>query len=254
MSILKDGIRLARLKRSIGRDHADPRPLYPIKVAKEIAEMKKELDDPSNTKTAKRLGVSTSLISDFLSMLDAPKDKYDDVWGWGEFKGGRIPWSMCRRMGKFYAEKIISEEEFGKLVNGVLNDQYPSSSIEEIVYLKKKNPTKSFDDCCKEILNLIPETINSIIFITDLDSIIVKKIQEQAQKKLKSIEDILESVLSKYLGNENLEGVLIKNDKHLKIALNKNGRNKLDEIADKEKKSIVEIVNHLFVKEGYGNE
>ena len=40
MSILTDGIRLARLKRSIGRDHSDPRPLTPIQVAKYLNEMK----------------------------------------------------------------------------------------------------------------------------------------------------------------------------------------------------------------------
>lgn len=252
-SILKDGIRLARLKRSIGLDHVDPRPLFPIQVARYMEEMKEELDDPSNRKTAKRLEVSTGLISDFLGMLEAPPIKYDHVWGWGPFKGGRLPWSMCRRMGKFYAQKIISEEDFGRLVNGAQSGKIPTSSIEEIVYLKKKNPKKSFNECCKEISNLIPEKITSIVFIADLDSNIIEKIKEKARKESKSEEEIAESVLSKYLGDENLEGVLIKNDKYIKIALNKNARQKLDEITEKENKTIVEIISYLFLKEGFGN-
>jgi len=252
MTILKDGLKLARLKRSIGRDHADPRPLFPIQVAKYMEEMKTELNDPSNIKTAERLGVSPSIIADFVNMLKSPR-KFDDVWGWKENKG-RIPWSMFRRVGDFYEKKIISEEDFGRLVNGVLNDQIPTALIEEIVYLKRKNPKKSFDACCKQILNLIPEKFKSIIFIADLDSTIIGKITEQANKKSQSIEEIAESILSKYVGTENLEGVLIKNNKHIKIALNEQGRKKLDEIAEKEKKLISEITNYLFFKEGYGNE
>jgi hypothetical protein len=250
-SILKDGIKLARLKRSIGRDHAEPRPLYPSQAAEYLSEMKKELDDPSNTKIAKRLGVSKSIVSDLLNILKAPS-KYRDVWGWGRYKGARLPWSQFRRVCDFYEQKVISEEEFGMLVNGALNDQIPTSVMEEIVYLKKKNPTKSFEDCCKEILNLIPEKIQSIIFIADLDSDIIKKIREQAHKESKSIEEIAESVLSKYLGAENLKGVLIKNDKHIKIALNELGRKKLDEIASKENKLMIDLIDHLFVRAGYG--
>ena len=252
MTILKDGLKLARLKRSIGRDHADPRPLFPIQVAKYMEEMKTELNDPSNIKTAERLGVSTSLIVDFVNMLKNPR-KFDDVWGWQENKG-RIPWSMFRRVGDFYQKKIISEEDFGMLVNGVLNDQIPTSAIEEIVYLKKKNPKKSFDACCKEILNLIPDKFKSIIFIADLDPTIIGEITEQANKESKTVEEIAESILSKHVGNENLEGVLIKNNKYIKIALNEKGRKKLDEITEKENKSIIEIIDYLFFKEGYGNE
>ena len=103
-------------------------------------------------------------------------------------------------------------------------------------------------------MNLVPEKIESIIFITDLDSIVVEKIRKQAHKNSKSDDDIIEPILSKYLGSENIEGVLLKNDKHLKIALNQKGRKKLDEIAGSEKKLIIEIVNHLFLKEGFGHE
>ncbi len=252
-SILKDGIGLTRLKLSVGRDHVDPRPLFPIQVAKYMKEMKEELDDPSNTKISGRLGIKPIMISDFLNLLKAPS-KYDDVWGFGPFKGGRIPFSMFRRACDFYEKKIISEDEFGMLVNGVLNDQIPTSAVEEIVYLKKKNPKKSFNDCCKEISNLIPEKTTSIVFIADLDSNIIEKIKEKAQKESKSEEEIAESVLSKYLGDENLGGVLIKNDKYIKIALNEKGRQKLDEITEKENKLIVEIISHLFLKDGFGNE
>ncbi len=250
MSILKDGVRLAQLKRSVGRDHAHPRPLPPIQVAKYLQEMNDALNDSSNSKTADRVGIGTSMISDFLGLLKLPS-KYSDVWGFSSDKDGKIPFSMFRRAGDFYEQKIISEDEFGMLVNGVLNDQINTSSIEEILYLKKKNIEKPFDDCCKEILNLIPERIKSIIFITDLDSTVVQKLLEQSQKDSKPVEDIIQSILSKYLDDDNIEGVLLKNNKHLKIALNKNGRNMLDKIADKEKKLIIEIINYIFLKEGY---
>jgi len=110
MTILKDGLNLARLKRSIGRDHADPRPLFPIQVAKYMEEMKKELNDHSSVKTAERLGISTSTIADFVNMLKSPR-KFDDVWGWKENKG-RIPWSMFRRVGDFYQKKNYFRREF----------------------------------------------------------------------------------------------------------------------------------------------
>ncbi len=251
MSILKDGLRLAKLKRSIGRDHADPRPLLPIQVATYLKEMKEDLNDLSNVKTAKRLGVSTALISNFLSLLDAPTNKYDYVWGWGTSTDARLAWSMCRRMGIEYKKGLISEEEFGKLVSGALNNQIPPKTVEDILILKKRYPEKSFNECCKEILNLIPESITSIIFIADLDHSIIEKIHKKSISASKSEEDIAESILSKYIGQENIEGVLLKNNKHIKIAFTEKGREKLDKISKQERKSIVEIINYLFLKEGF---
>jgi len=253
MPIIKDGLRLARLNRSIGVNQTTFRPLYPIQVAKYIKEMKDDLNESSNKKIANRLGVKHQLIADFLTLLDAPR-KYDDIWGFGRAKGGRLPWTMCRRMSQAYNGKKISEEEFGMLVNGALNNEIPPKMVDDIIMLKKRHPEKPFEDCCKEILNLVPEKITSIIFIADLDSIVIEKIRGQAQKESKSEEEIAESVLSKYVGSENLEGVLIKNDKHIKIALNEKGRKKLDEIAKQENKQLVEIITHLFLKEGFGNE
>lgn len=257
MPILTDGIRLARLKRSIGRDHADPRPLYPIEVAKYMQEMKDELGVSSNKEIAVRLSLKNqnpALVSDFLSLLSRPSIKFDDVWGWGsQMEDSRIPWSMCRRLGQSYAKKIITGEDYEKIVSGVLNGEIPTSEVEEILSLMKKNPGKSCDDCCKEILNLIPEIIKSIVFIADLDSDIITKINEKAIKESKSKDEIVESVLSKHFREDEIEGALLKTT-YIKIAFSEKGREKLEEIRKKEGKSLLEIINHIFAKEGYGNE
>ena len=257
MPILTDGIKLARLKRSIGRDHADPRPLYPIEVAKYMQEMKDELGVSSNKEIAVRLSLKNqnpALVSDFLSLLSTPSIKFDDVWGWGsQMEDSRIPWSMCRRLGQSYAKKIITGEDYEKIVSGVLNGEIPTSEVEEILSLMKKNPGKSCDDCCKEILNLIPEIIKSIVFIADLDSDIITKINEKAIKESKSKDEIVESVLSKHFREDEIEGSLLKTT-YIKIAFSEKGREKLEEIRKKEGKSLLEIINHIFAKEGYGNE
>jgi hypothetical protein len=252
MSILTDGLRLARLTRSVGTKHAHPRPLPPIEVAQCMAEMIECLNDRSNEKTAKRLGISKSMINDFLSLTKLPS-KYADLWGFGSDKDGKIPFSMFRRAGNFYENNIISEDEFGILVGGVLNDQIDTSSIEKILYLKKKNPEKSIQNCCKEILNLIPEKIESIIFITDLDSDVIDKLRDNANKNSKSLDDVIYFVLSKYFGSENVGGFILKNENHIKIEFTKEGRSKLSEIAKNNKKSTIEIINYLFLKEGFGN-
>ena len=258
MPILTDGIRLARLKRSIGRDHADPRPLYPIEVAKYMQEMKDDLGVSSNKEIAVRLSLKNqnpALVSDFLSLLSRPSKKFDDVWGWGsQMEIGRIPWSMCRRLGQYYAKKSITGEDYEKIVSGVLNGEIPTSGVEEILSLMKKNPGKSCDDCCKEILNMVPEIIKYTVFIADLDSDIIAKINEKAVKESKSKDEIIESVLSKHFGEDELEGVLLKDDKYIKIAFYEKGREKLDEICKKERKSLIDIFNHIFAREGYGSD
>ena len=261
MPILTDGIRLARLKRSIGRQHADPRPLSPIEVAKYMQEMKDDLGVSSNKEIAVRLSLKNqnpSLVSDFLSLLSRPSIKFDDVWGWGGEHSleehGRIPFSMCRQLGVCYAKKIITGEDYEKIVSGVLNGEIPTSEVDEILSLMKKNPGKSCDDCCKEILNMVPEIIKYTVFIADLDSDIITKINEKAVKESKSKDEIVESVLSKHFGEDELEGVLLKDDKYIKIAFYEKGREKLDEICKKERKSLVDIFNHIFAREGYGSE
>ena len=257
MPILTDGIRLARLKRSIGRDHADPRPLYPIEVAKYMQEMKDDLGVSSNKEIAVRLSLKSqnpALVSNFLSLLSRPSIKFDDVWGWGShMEDSRIPFSMCRLLGVFYAKKIITGEDYERIVSGVLNGEIPTSAIEEILSLMKKNPEKSCKDCCKEILNMVPEIIKSIVFIADLDSDIITKINEKAIKESKSKDEIAESVLSKHFREDEIEGALLKTT-YIKIAFSEKGREKLEEIRKKEGKSLLEIINHIFAKEGYGNE
>lgn len=246
LSLLSDGKKLAHLKRSVGKKHFTPRPLYPNQVAEYIEEMVNDLGDHSYQKTAKRLGISTNLISDFLSLTKIPK-KYADIWGWGSFKGGRIPWSRFRRAGTFLTKKIISEEDFGVLVNGVLEGQILPGLIEDILYLKKKNPKRSLDDCCREILNLVPKKIKYIIFIADIDESIVQNIRKRALAESASIDTLAESILATYIGQENLKGVLIKKT-YIKIALTEKGRQKLDDIIKRNDILLVDIVNHLFTQ------
>ena len=249
MSILTEGITLARLKCSIGREHTNPRPLTPIEVARHMQEIKYALNDSSGSLTAKRLGVSTAIISDFMSLLHAPR-KYDDYWGWGKFNGGRLPFSMCRRLGKFYSKNILNEEEFGALVDAVQNEKIPVSAAEEIAYLKKKNREKTFIDCFKEISNMTPQVVRSIVFITDINENTVENLRKTAQEKSVTIEEFMKFILGKYIGNENIDGVLIKKEKYLKIAFNEAGRKKLDEVSTKEKIPLSGIINHICSREG----
>ena len=273
MPILTDGIRLARLKRSIGRQHAETedgnRPLSPIEVARYMKEMQDDLSkeslQSSDTEIAKRLGninkttgePNSTLVSDFLGMLERPSERYDLVWGWGTEKavklGLKIAWSMCRRLGQYYGKKIITDEDYGMMVSGILEGKIPTSDAIEILALKKKNPEKSFEDCCKEISNLVPEIITSTIFVADLDLDIITKINEKATNESKSVDEIIEPILSKYFEEDELEGFLLKST-YIKIQFSEKGRKKLDEVCKKEKRTTGSIVNHIFTKEGYGNE
>ena len=269
MPILTDGIRLARLKRSIGRQHADPRPLSPIEVAVYMKEMQDDLSkeslQSSENEIAKRLGCikkidgspNPTLVKDFLGMLERPSERYDLVWGWGSEEAVKlklkIAWSMCRRLGQYYGKKIITDEDYGMMVSGILEGKIPTSDAIEILALKKKNPEKSFEDCCKEISNLVPEIITSTIFVADLGLDIITKINEKATNESKSVDEIIEPILSKYFEEDELEGFLLKS-RYIKIQFSEKGRKKLDEVCKKEKQTTGSIVNHIFTKEGYGNE
>lgn len=250
MSLIRDGRKLALLKRSIGRDHAEPRPLSPIQVAEYMEEMKSELDDPSGKKTAARLGTSSSLVSDFTHMVNLPP-KFHYVFGWGAYKGGSIPWSVFRRAGPFLKNGTITQDDLWTVISGVLQERIPTSSVEEILYLKKKNPEKTIDECCREILNLVPAKIKYVVFITNLDPSVKAGIQKTASDKDVSPNDLAESVLSKHLGKDDTEGVLIKGG-HIKIALTEQGRQNLDSVAKREKVPPTAVVNHLLRKDGLG--
>ena len=250
MSLLHDGLKLARLKLSIGRNHTADRPLTPIEVAKYIDEMINALDDPAGKKVAGRLGVSTSLIREFHNLLKSPP-KFYDLWGWGTSKGGRIAWSQGREACDFFGKNIISEDELGSLIHGVVEEEIEAGDMREIVRLRKKNPDKSFAECYTEISNLIPKTIESIIFITDLDPSVIKNIDKQAAIKSVTSDYIAESIIVKYLGSENVDGVLIKNEMHIKIAITEQGRTVIDRLVEKECITLNKIINHLFIKEGF---
>lgn len=252
MSLIQDGHRLALLKRSVGRDHAEPRPLSPIQVAEYMEEMKSELGDPSGEKTATRLGISSSMVSDFTHMANLPP-KFHYVFGWGAYKGGSIPWSMFRRAGPFLKNGTITQDDLWTVISGVLQEQIPTSSVEEIFYLKKKNPDKTIGECCREILNLVPVKIKYVVFITNLDPGVKAGIQKAASGKDVSPDDLAESVLSKHLGKDDTEGVLIKNGQ-IKVALTEQGRKNLDSVAKREKVPLTVVVNHLLRKDGLGLE
>ena len=251
MPILTDGIRLARLRRSIGRDHSEPRPMTPFEVALCIQEMKDDLNTTSNTEVAKRLGlIGGQMVKDFLSFLDRPSKKFDDVWGWGTFvPGSNIGFSMGRRLGVWYAKKIITGDNYNRLVSGILSEEIPTVSVEEILYLKKKNPEKTFEDCCTEIGYLVPEVMKSIVFISDLDPAIFEMISELAKNKSIDSNEMAKIILSRYFEGDELEGILIKNDSIIKIAFSEQGREKLDKICKQDKISRESIINHLLLKE-----
>ena len=76
---------------------------------------------------------------------------------------------------------------------------------------------------------MVPEIIKSIVFIADLDSDIITKINEKAIKESKSKDEIVESVLSKHFREDEIEGALLKTT-YIKIAFSEKGREKLEEI------------------------
>ena len=210
-----------------------------------MQEMMRELDDPSGTKIAKRLGISTSLVSDFMSFIRIPP-QYHGMCTWGPPK----PWSMFRRAGPFLDNGTITLEDLDLLCSGVAADKIPPSSVEAILYLKRKNPSKTIKECCKEILNLIPEKIRYVVFIADLDPNAVDSLKQRATDESISPDDLAESLLAQSLGRENVEGVLIKNDRYIKIALTEQGRRNLGDIAEKEGILLTNITNHLLHKNG----
>lgn len=255
MPILKDGKRLARLKVSIGRNHVNPRPLKPIQVARYMQEMKDDLGEKSNKIVSERLEVGPQLIGDFLSLLQRPSEKYDSVWGWGSSNPPvKIGWSMCRRLGAFYTEGVISAEDYDKLVSGLLTGKISTTWAEEILYLKKRNADKSFDECCTEIANLVPDIVESFLVIFDLEEQLYSKISEFSKKQGKSVDSIIEDSLAEFFPNEGeLEGVLVKDEEILKVALSKEGRKRLGELCKENKVDLEEIIGKLLEKK-FGDE
>lgn len=250
MPIIKDGKRLARLKASIGRNHVEPRPLKPIQVARYMQEMKDDLGEKTDKVIAERLEVSPQQIKDFLSLLKRPSEKYDSVWGWGSSNPPvKIGWSMCRRLGAFYAEGVILAEEYDKLVSGLLKGELSTTWAEEILYLKKRNADKSFDECCTEIANLVPDIVESFVVIFDLDEELYSKISEFSEKQGKSVDNVIEDSLAEFFPNEGeLEGVLVKDKEILKVALSKEGRKRLGELCKANKVDLEEIIGKLLEK------
>ena len=248
MPLIRDGRRLALLKRSVGRDHAEPRPLSPIQVAEYMEEMKSDLDDPSGGKTAARLGISPSSVSDFTAMIGLPPE-FRRLLGWGQHKGG-VPWSAFRRAGPLLKNGTVTQDDLRAVMGGVLQGRIPASLAEEILYLKKKNPDKPMAECRREILNLVPARTKYVVFIADLEPGVKDGIRKAASGKAVSPDDLAESVLSEHLGKGNTEGVLIKQGR-IKIALTERGRKNLGSAAKREKVPLAAVANRLL-KDGLG--
>ncbi|MDA8030096.1 MAG: hypothetical protein MPK62_02995 [Alphaproteobacteria bacterium] len=219
----------------------------PTEVAKYIMEIH-ELYGESKSQIASRLGVSEILIDNFLSLAKIP-EKYHDLLGWGDANDGRIPWSWTRRVGKALDSGLINEAELGKLLNGIEKKEILPKTMEEIIYSRNRNKDITFDQCYKEISNGIPETINFIIFVAELEPIVVEDIHKNSQKLSIDRNVLAESLLSKRVGSENLNGVLIKDDCGIKIAFTEKGRRRLDEICLEENILLKDIINHILVKE-----
>jgi len=252
MQIHYDGRILALVRNSIGT-HSTKRPLTPIEVSKYLRKMKDELHDDSHIQLAEMFQVAPITIKQLIDMSGSPA-RYHDVWGWGTGNSGRIPWSQFREACDFFTKKIISEDEFGMLVVGALNKQVGTSDIREIVRLKKKNPDMAFEKCYREILNMVPKITKSVVFIADLDPAVLDGIRVSAGKKAISDEDVAISALSKILGSKDVEDVAITNNRHIKIALTWKGRKRLGDVAQKDNQTLADVVNHIFIKAGYGSE
>ena len=93
--------------------------------------------------------------------------------------------------------------------------------------------------------------VRSIVVITDIDEGAVQNLRKTAQEKSINAEDFVESILGRYVGDENIDGVLIKKDKYLKIAFNEIGRKRLDDLSAKEGISLSGVINYIFSKEGF---
>ena len=122
--------------------------------------------------------------------------------------------------------------------------------MEEILYLERKNPSKTIKGCCKEILRLIPEKARYAVFIADLDPGVADNLKRRAADKSISPDDLAESSLARSLGRENIEEVPIKDGRHIKIALTGQGRGNLGDIAEKEGVPLTGITNRLLCKNG----
>ncbi len=191
------------------------------------------------------------MIDNFVGLLAVPQ-KYHNMLGWGKSDGCPIPWSEIRRAGPFLKSGDITAEELDVLLKGVINKQIPTSMIEDILYLKKKNPEKSIEKCCEEILNLVPKKIRYVVFVTDIDPDVASRLRKHTSAGPATPNARAELALAKSLGAENLEGVLIKDGKHIKVALTEKGRKNLDVIAKKEGVLVRNVVNHIISKNDLG--
>ena len=244
MSLLQNPIRLAQLLSSINISNSD-RPLSPIETAEVIHELLIELGD-DKLELEKRLPLSKSMINNFFKLLFLPP-KIKDMIKWGESskRTGEISFSSACKLSN-----LKNENDILKLVYAITNLSRPITKTEvaDIVSLKNKNHDKSIDDCIKEILNVNrPLIIEHFIFISGIQTSIVKLLQNLSENKSISIGDFAINELSTIFPPNSIKGIKIYND-YTRISFTQEGITFINDYIKYNNILRRDTINHIFTK------
>ena len=244
MSLLQNPTRLAQLLSSINISNSD-RPLSPMETAEVIHELLIELGN-NKVELEKRLPLSQSMINNFFKLLSLPP-KLKDMIKWGESskRTGEISFSSACKLSN-----LKSKNDILKLAYAITTLSRPITKTEvaNIVSLKNKNHDKFIDDCIKEILDVNrPLIIEHFIFISGVQTSIVKLLQNLSKNKSISIDDFAINKLLTIFPANSIKGLKIYDD-YIRISFTQVGIAFINDYIKYNNILRKDTINHIFTK------
>lgn len=225
---------------SIAVTHSD-RPLTPTQVSNDISELLEDLDGDYD-ELEKRLPIKKEMVKHFERLLKLPLEIQDIVvWGDSKKDTGEISFSSANQIAK-----IENPSDVLELVSAIHSVPRPvtKTEVKNIISLKNNNENKTMSDCIKEVLQVTrTEIIQSFIFISGIDSILVKKLL--SENNLENINKHILNILSPKFPPNSLKNINLKED-HIRLSLSKDGRNFIHEYSRNEDIPLRDVVNHLL--------
>lgn len=247
MLLLNNPQRLAKLLASLNVQGSN-RPLSPVEVANEIRVLQEDLDGDLK-ETIKRLPVSAEIAKQFMELMNLPS-KIQDVIVWGESskKDGSIGFSVAAKMAK-----LNNHNDILKLAGTILDMSRPitKEELKGLLSLKKRNPSKSIDECISEILNVTREfTIHHFLFISRINPSFASILVDN--KLGRNVHDEALAVLKNIFPTGTLKNVKVSNER-IRLALDEDGWKFIAEYSRRHDVARQDVVNHMLEAAGFIN-
>lgn len=259
LRVLDDPLLLARLIESVGTRRSD-RPMIPYDAAKAINALIEDIKNMHKAKNneplssskavedaAERLGVTASTCYEFLQVLKMPSSWRGVLAFHGNRSGGRLPFTIARKLAPRYETGKLSEDDLSLLMSVAVNQNATRDDIEDIVIYKDKNEALPLTECVKHIMNLTPVITTGFVTIADVNPILVEKAKEKLKTSEKKAVQVL---LRKKLGEEVIKDVQIKHKSYVQIVFSdKKSSDKFYDMAEHCTVSPNDLVNSILSSE-----